>query len=155
MLVREVMTRKVLTAGADWTLAELKTFLLEHGISGAPVVDRAGKLVGVVSATDILRSEDTSETTEGGYFATSLDRPLGEEELRTLMVEGGPTQVVGDVMTPVVFQAAADTPVDEVADTMVRGRIHRIVVTEEGAVVGIVTALDLVRALRDVLRANR
>ncbi len=155
MLVREVMTHKVLTAGADWTLAELKTFLLEHGISGAPVVDQTGKLVGVVSSTDIMRSEDTRETTEGGYFATSLDRPLGEEELRTLMVEGAPTQVVGDVMTPVVFQASADTPLDEAADTMVRGRIHRIVVTEHDAVVGIVTALDLVRALRDVLRENR
>ena len=114
-----------------------------------------GRLVGVVSATDVLRSEDTQEMTEGGYFATSLDRPLGEEELRSLVVEGAPSQVVGDVMTPVVFQIGADAPVDEAADTMARGRIHRIVVTEGGAVVGIVTALDLVRVLRDVLRQNR
>lgn len=149
------MTRKVLTAGADWTLAELKTFLLEHAISGAPVVDSSGKLVGVVSATDVLRSEDTREMTQGGYFATSLDRPLAEEELRSLVVEGAPSQVVGDVMTPVVFQIGADAPVDEAADTMARGRIHRIVVTEGDAVVGIVTALDLVRVLRDVLRQNR
>lgn len=149
------MTRKVLTAGADWTLPELKTFLLEHGISGAPVVDASGKLVGVVSSTDLLRSDDTRESTDGSYFATSLDRPLGEEELSTLFVEGSTTEVVGDVMTPVVFQAHAETPVDEAADTMVRGRIHRIVVTENDEVVGIVTALDLVRALRDVLRAQR
>ena len=155
MLVREVMTHKVLTAGSDWTLAELKTFLLEHSISGAPVVDAHGKLVGVVSATDVMRSEDTPEMTEGGYFATSLDRPLGEEELSSLIIEGAPPQIVGDVMTPVVFQIAADAPVDEAADTMARGRIHRIVVTEGDAVVGIVTALDLVRVLRDVLRQNR
>ncbi len=155
MLVREVMTHKVLTAGSDWTLAELKTFLLEHSISGAPVVDAHGKLVGVVSATDVMRSEDTPEMTEGGYFATSLDCPLGEEELSSLIIEGAPSQIVGDVMTPVVFQIAADAPVDEAADTMARGRIHRIVVTEGDAVVGIVTALDLVRVLRDVLRQNR
>jgi CBS domain-containing protein len=149
------MTRNVLTAGADWTLDELKSFLIEHGISGAPVADRTGKLVGVISATDILRSEDTPETTDRGYFATSLDRPLGEEELDSLQIEGAGTQVVADLMTPVVFQASADTSLDDAADTMVRGRIHRIVVTEDDAVVGIVTALDLVRTLRDVLRQNR
>ena len=87
------MTHKVLTAGSDWTLAELKTFLLEHSISGAPVVDAHGKLVGVVSATDVMRSEDTPEMTEGGYFATSLDRPLGEEELSSLIIEGAPSQI--------------------------------------------------------------
>ena len=66
MLVREVMTHKVLTAGSDWTLAELKTFLLEHSISGAPVVDAHGKLVGVVSATDVMRSAKSVGSRSGG-----------------------------------------------------------------------------------------
>ncbi|MBK7583894.1 MAG: CBS domain-containing protein [Myxococcales bacterium] len=149
------MTQKVLTVSADWSLTELKAFLLERGISGAPVVDEKGKLVGVVSSTDLLRSEDGRESTQGSFFAASLERPLDEDELETLFVEGAPTQVVGDVMTPVVFQIAADAEIDEAADTMVRGRIHRIVVTEGESVVGIVTALDLVRALRDILRTTK
>lgn len=155
MLVREVMTRRVLTVEAHWSLAELKSFLLEHGISGAPVVDAAGKLVGVVSSTDLLRTDDNETSTTGGFFSTALDRPLAGEELRSLVVETESTTSVGDVMTPVVFQVNEETPLDEAADTMVRGHIHRIVVTEKERVVGIVTALDLVRALRDLLRGSK
>ena len=151
------MTRKVHTAGTDWSLEELKTFLLQHGISGAPVVDSAGKLVGVVSTTDLVRAssdESAGDSSAGGYFASSLDRLLAPEELRSLQVDEEGVQRVRDVMTPVVFQADAETTLDEVADMMVRGQIHRVIVTGDGAVTGIVTALDMVRAFRDSLRGQ-
>jgi len=157
MLVRDVMTRLVHTAGADWSLEELKTFLLEHGISGAPVVDSAGRLAGVVSTTDLVRASSSTLATESGqgsFFATSLDRPLSLDELRSLQIDGESEQKVKDVMTPVVFQTDSDTPLDEVADMMVQGHIHRVVVTRDGAVTGIVSALDLVRALRDLMRGR-
>jgi CBS domain-containing protein len=155
MLVRDVMTRLVHTAGTDWSLEELKTFLLEHGISGAPVVDSAGRLAGVVSTTDLVRASSTTLATESGsFFAASLDRPLSLEELRSLQIDGESEQKVKDVMTPVVFQTDSDTPLDEVADMMVQGHIHRVVVTKDGAVTGIVSALDLVRALRDLMRGR-
>ncbi len=149
------MTSKVLIAGADWSLSELKDFLLENSITGAPVVDGKGKLVGVISATDLLRSEEGEESLASdanGYFSTTLHRSLSKEEMRQLHVQAGSPQTVRDVMTPVVFQVDADTPVDEVADQMVRGRVHRVIVTRGGAVIGIVAALDLVKALRDLLR---
>jgi CBS domain-containing protein len=157
MLVRDVMTRLVHTAGAHWTLEELKTFLLEHGISGAPVVDSAGRLAGVVSTTDLVRASSAALGTDqspGGYFATSLDRPLSAAELGSLQIEGEGEQRVRDVMTPVVFQTESDTPLDEVADIMIQGHIHRVIVTKDGAVTGIVSALDLVRALRDLMRGR-
>jgi CBS domain-containing protein/tetratricopeptide (TPR) repeat protein len=154
-LVRDIMTKPVLTADADWSLEELKGFLLEHDISGAPVTDK-GKLVGVVSSTDLLRTEATERASGGheGYFSTSLDRPLAPAELRTMHIEGGSAEAVRDVMTPVVFQVPDDTRVDEVADMMARGRIHRVVVTTRGRVSGIVSALDLVTVLRDALRSE-
>lgn len=151
-LVREIMTTPVRTVEADWSIEELKAFLLEHDISGAPVIDR-GKLVGVVSSTDLLRSDATDRArAHEGYFSTSLDRPLAADELHTMHVEGS-GQTVRDVMTPVVFQVSDDARADEVADTMARGRIHRVVVTAGGRVTGIVSALDLVAVLRDVLRS--
>jgi CBS domain-containing protein len=157
MLVRDVMTRLVHTAGSDWTLDELKSFLLEHGISGAPVVDAAGRLAGVVSTTDLVRATNDGQGSgppREGFFSTSLDRPLAPEELRTLQIEDEGRARVRDVMTPVVFQTDSDTPLDEVADMMVQGHIHRVIVTRQGAVTGIVTALDLVRALRDLMRGQ-
>ncbi|HEY6558340.1 MAG TPA: CBS domain-containing protein [Polyangiaceae bacterium] len=154
-LVRDIMTKNVLAAEAEWSLDELKGFLLEHGISGAPVTDK-GKLVGVVSSTDLLRTEGSEHAHGGheGYFSTSHDRPLAPSELRTMHIEDGSGQTVRDLMTPVIFEVSDDARVDEVADTMSRGRIHRVVVTARGRVVGIVTALDLVGVLRDVLRSE-
>ena len=156
MLVSEIMTREVRTVGADWSLEELKTFLLEHGISGAPVVDDKNKLVGVVSTTDLLRTEEGLEVQSNNpsdFFVSSLKRPLSKAELLTMHVETTSSQVVRDVMTPIVFSVPDDTDVLDVADLMVRGRVHRLVVTRNDALCGIVSALDLVRALRDQIRA--
>ncbi len=157
MRVDEIMTREVLTAGADWSLNELKTFLLDHGVSGAPVIDESGNLIGVVSSTDLLRTEEGHTVSADGppsdFFVSSLKRPLSKAELRTMHVESTSTQSVRDVMTPVVFSVPGDTDVLDVADQMVRGRVHRLVVTKQGALAGIVSALDLVRALRDQIRA--
>jgi len=152
-LVRDVMTKKVLTVEADWSIAELKDFLIEHGISGAPVTDANG-LVGVVSSTDLLRADVAPQKEEHDFFAASLDRALSPSELGTMHIEGSSDQTVRDVMTPVVFQVAEDTRVDEVADMMARGQIHRVLVTSGRRVTGIVSALDLVGELRDVLRSE-
>ncbi len=152
-LVRDIMTKNVRTVEADWSVEELRAFLIEHGISGAPVTEQ-GKLVGVVSSTDLLQTNGAERgRSHAGYFSTSLDRPLAPDELRTMHVDDASGQTVRDVMTPVVFHVSDDARVDEVADTMVRGRIHRVVVTSGGKVSGIVSALDLVAVLADVLRA--
>jgi CBS domain-containing protein len=154
--VSEVMTRSVLACRADWTVDELRRFLVEHGISGAPVVDEAGDLAGMVSATDVLRQGETGEAIDRGrseaLLADSLERPLAAEELRSMHLEVPGDQTVRDLMTPVVFQVEEDALVDEVADLMTRSRIHRVLVVRNARPTGIVSALDLVRVLRDVLR---
>ncbi|MCA9596289.1 MAG: CBS domain-containing protein [Myxococcales bacterium] len=157
MQIKDVMTRELLTVGADWTLDELKGFLLEHGISGAPVVDNGGKLIGVVSSTDLLRSDDaeTDNTRADGFFVSTLDRPLAADELASMHLQAQSSRSVRDVMTPVMFQIAEDSSLDEVADMMARGRIHRVLVTNGTKVTGIVSALDLVRVLRDMVREQK
>jgi CBS domain-containing protein len=156
LLVRDVMTRSVLTVRADWTIEELKGFLIEHGISGAPVVDARGELVGVVSATDLLRQGETGEGFDRRraehLLAEPLERALSRDELRSMYVAAGDGASVRDLMTPVVFQVDEEAPVHDVADLMARGRIHRVLVVRNAKPSGIVSALDLVRVLRDVLR---
>ena len=157
MQIKDVMTRELLTVGADWTLDELKGFLLEHGISGAPVVDNGGKLIGVVSSTDLLRSNNTktNNTRTNNFFVSTLDRPLAADELASMHLQAQSSRSVRDVMTPVMFQIAEDSSLDEVADMMARGRIHRVLVTNGTKVTGIVSALDLVRVLRDMVREQK
>jgi CBS domain-containing protein len=147
----------VLIAGADWSLTELKTWLIDNGITGAPVVGASGELVGVVSSTDLLRndsSDDSGESVAHDFYAESLGRSLSGAEMRTLHVEVDSGRTVADIMTPMVFSVDAGTELDEVADVMVRGRVHRVLVTRGGKVAGIISALDLVKALRDVVRAS-
>jgi CBS domain-containing protein len=61
---------------------------------------------------------------------------------------GGTT--VDDLMTPMVFDVSEDTPLQTVAETMLKGRIHRVLVTHKNHLVGIITALDLIRVIRDL-----
>lgn len=148
----DVMTRGVQTAEADWTLDELRTFLVSRSITGAPVCDAAGKLVGVISATDLMRAgaEQDATTDNHDLYAVGIDRRLDEEELSSIHLEAGSSTKVRDVMTPLVFEVAPDASLFTIADMMTRGRIHRVFVSRGEKLEGVVSALDLVRVVRDL-----
>lgn len=153
LTARDVMTRGVQTASADWTLDELRTFLVSRSITGAPVTDSAGKLVGVVSSTDLMRSaseESTTTDADHAFYAHGLDRRLSKEDLQSLHVEHASSTTVREIMTPLVFEVAPDATIHAMADMMARGRIHRVFVSQAGKLLGVVSALDLVRVLRDM-----
>lgn len=137
----------MITVRDDATLSELVATLTAHMITGAPVVNENGKLVGVVSTTDIaLRS--TKRTSN-----IRRDRPpdfyLIEDEFSSFSIEEDAGQFVRDIMTPVIFSVSQNARFVEMADTMVGGRVHRLLVTDGDRMVGIVTTLDLLRGLRD------
>lgn len=145
-LAKDIMTRKVLTVQDDWTLPELARFLTDHSISGAPVIETEGKLVGVVSVTDVARA--AGSVTARWVEPSTLyhhEGSLGPDDLDTLVVEAPGDTIVRQIMTPVVFQVDVNSTVSQVADTMVRGRIHRVFVVEAGRVVGVISALDLLK----------
>jgi len=145
---RDIMTQNVLTVSEDWTLPELARFLTDQSISGAPVTNHDGKLVGVVSVTDIARA--AGNATARWVEPNTLyhhEGDLGTDDLGTLMVELESDLTVGQIMTPVVFEVDVDSSVSQVANTLVRGRIHRVFVVEHGKVVGVISALDLLRGL--------
>ncbi|MDX1545648.1 MAG: CBS domain-containing protein [Rhodothermales bacterium] len=153
LIARDVMTTDVLAARDDWPVSRLAEFLTEYGISGAPVLDGDGRLVGVASMTDLVRHDALPEREPprpGRQRAGDrlvLAGRVAEEESTAFLVEGGSETSVGDIMTPTVFTVEETTPLEEVAETMIRGRIHRVFVTRGTAIVGLVTALDLLKTL--------
>jgi CBS domain-containing protein len=149
------MVSPVLTIREDSTVPELATFLTENSISGAPVLDSRGKLVGVVSVTDIAEDETSSSLrSESGFHSHGWEGRMNPEDLKDLRISDGARQV-RDIMTPTFFTIPDDTPVPEIAKTMVAGRIHRLLVTRNRQVIGIVSALDLLKLLMAPARAAR
>lgn len=155
MTVSDVMQRDVLAADADWSLDTLADFLVSNSISGAPVTVNDDELVGVVSLTDIVRQNqaqnsgmDTGHTHD--VYRFELERHVGREELAVFHDQIDSPVRVRDIMTPMIFSVSEDTGVQEVADTMLKGRIHRVFVTREGKLSGIVTALDMLKVIRDL-----
>ena len=144
MIASDIMRKDVVTVRDTATVKELARLLVERRISGAPVVDASGKLVGVVSQTDLVRGvrEDPQPHEVPAYHA-DLDRWLGR---RGYQVEAPDFKLVREVMTPGVIAADVKTPVIELAKTMARKHIHRLIITEKKKIAGIVTSMDILQA---------
>ena len=148
----DILTSPVLTVPEDWPVQRLARLLVDNGVSGVPVTSKAGEVVGVVSMTDIVRHgtlparhDDPPGTPEyfvGGVAAEYL------REMDGFDVEDPLT--VGELMTPMLFEVPETATVQEIADMMVRGGIHRVLVTSRRKLVGIVSALDILKVVRDL-----
>ena len=88
-------------------------------------------------------------------FDSHADDRLSGEDMRGLHIESPSGTTVREIMTPLVFEVQAEAPIHAVADIMARGRIHRVFVLRAGKVEGVVSALDLVRVLRDMTEVNK
>ena len=150
LVAKDVMSREVLTVPPDLTVHELSTFLVENQISGAPVADAQGRFLGLASLTDIAESDAMRDESPdvAGHRARRRRASTDEEDLAGLSVRTADL-LVRDIMTPAVFAVAEDTPVRQIAQTMIAGRIHRLLVKRGQRVVGIVTSLDLLRQLAE------
>jgi CBS domain-containing protein len=151
LTAKDVMNTEVLTVRVDLTVRELAAFLLENQISGAPVIDHDGRLVGVVSMTDVAQGDMERPRLVDDRSSPSLavrgwEERMNLEDIRPLHIESDDL-LVRDIMTPTLYTVPEETPVARIARTMVAGRIHRVLVTRGGRAVGIVTSLDLVRLL--------
>lgn len=159
----DVMTRDVIPVPADMPLEDLAGFLTSHGISGAPVTNDEDELIGVVSLTDIARYDGLPVERHGQlsngrhdvyqhFRLDTLESDFDKEDLESLHVEGGSGVTVRNIMTPVVFGVMEHVPIQDVADYMIRGHIHRQFVTRDRKVVGVISAMDLLRIVRDLPR---
>lgn len=117
MIAKDFMRRRVVTLSPDDTLRDAARKLGRNGISGAPVVARNGEVVGVISLTDLV------------------------------WLENEPQRRVEQAMTPWSVSFEEGVAISEIARQMLSKRIHRVIVTRDGKLTGIITTMDMLRAL--------
>jgi len=154
LTAKDIMNRQVITVRENMTVHQLASFLTDKMISGAPVVDENQNLVGVVSMSDIVRNDAhraaiIQEHHDTDFYLTGWEDDLDEEEMELLHIEEEDNVPVRDIMTPLIFKVEEDTSLADMAKMMIGGRIHRLIVTRGTKVTGIVTTLDMLKAIRD------
>lgn len=151
MKAADVMTRGALTATPESPVEEAARLMLSHRISGLPVVDAGGAIVGILTEGDLLRRVETGTDRRHSRW---LELLLGPGRLARDYVHTHAGKV-GDIMTRAVVSITPATPLDEVARLMERHRVKRLPVIERGRLVGIVSRANLLGALLDVLGKAR
>ena len=131
------MTGSVLSVKPDASLREAASVLVEHGISGVPVVTGDGEVVGVLSEADVVMKA-SGETGRGGFLAWLFDPDIAIEKVTA--------QTAGEAMSSPAITIAPSRGVHEAARLMIDEGINRLPVVEDGKLVGILTRADIVRA---------
>jgi CBS domain-containing protein len=150
MKVADVMTREVVSIAPDASVMEAVRLMLQHKISGLPVIDGSGHLQGVVTEGDFLRRVETGTERKRSRLVEFL---LGPGRLATDYVHATGRRV-DEVMSPDVRTVSEDETLERVVHLMERYRIKRVPVVRGDKVVGIVTRQNLMRALASLALAE-
>ena len=147
LLAKDIMTKNVITINQEASIKELSELLLDNKISGVPVVDDSGKMVGIATDGDLIVKD------------ADLRFPRYFKLLDSIIYLGSLTKFknnlkkhlaikVSEIMTTKVISCLPETPVEDVANLMVNNKINRIpVISEDGKPVGIVTRADIVKSM--------
>jgi len=149
MKVSEVMAKDVVTVRPQTTVKEIAELMTQHRISGVPVVDADGRLVGIISESDLLhRAETGTERRRKRWLTAFVDSDRLAREYTA-----SHAHLASEIMTTgvITIEAAADR--GEAADLLERKHLKRVPVVDSGKLVGILTRGDLVKALAARLRA--
>lgn len=149
MKTGDLMTRTVVTVPPDASILQAIRLMMQNRISGLPVVDAEGVLVGIVTEGDFLRRREAGTQKQRSRW---IEFFVGPGQLAQEYVQSSGRKV-HEVMSTELYTATEDTPADEIVSLMERRRIKRVPVLRDGKVVGIVTRANLLRALPGVLRA--
>ncbi|MCL6417411.1 CBS domain-containing protein [Aestuariirhabdus sp. Z084] len=135
----EIMTSRVLTVSEDWSLEQLSDFFNDQKLSGAPVIGNDGRLAGVVSLSDIIRGHSNHD------FYRPEEKLDTQPQRRNANSKPASDLRVGDIMKTELHDVTMNTPLHKVAAIMVKETVHRVLVTHDKKVVGIISSLDLLR----------
>lgn len=145
--VAELMKPDVFCVGPSTPIRDVREQLAMRRVSGAPVVDERGRPIGVVSQSDLARHASAHATAgSSGRFYSDVEE---YQDLAALPIDDS-DEPIEKVMTQRVFTVTRDTGVAVAASIMRERRVHRLIVTDHGVVVGIVTALDLLIVLEEL-----
>lgn len=137
MKVKDIMTVNVAAVGQDATLKQAAELMVERGISGVPVINREGRVLGVLSETDIV-PKAASRPESAGMIGLFASRKVDERHRRAV--------TAADAMTAPAVTIEADASIAEAARLMVDHDVSRLPVVLAGKLVGIVSGADIVRA---------
>jgi CBS domain-containing protein len=143
MKASDIMVTDVITVKLDGNVQDVAELLLTNRISAVPVIDDAGRLVGMVSEGDLLRRAEAGTRRDRSWWLQLL---MGREILAAEYLKEH-SRRVSEVMTREVISATPDTPVAEIATLLERNRIKRVPIVEAGKIVGIVSRANLIQAL--------
>lgn len=143
---KDIMTKDVLTAHPDTTVAELAQLLTRNNIGGAPVVDETGRLLGVVTENDLI---DQKKKVHIPTVVTILDSVIYLESPEKMEKEikkmAGAT--VEDIYSREPISVNEETPLDEIATIMAEQGVHTLPVLREDALVGVIGKQDIIKTL--------
>jgi len=150
MKASDIMTPGVISADPDATVLQAARYMLQHHISGLPVIDKTGALVGILSEGDFLRRRETHTDRRPSRWLEFLMGP-GKLAAQYTHTHGSK---VSEVMTTKVHAITEDTPLEKIVELMERYRIKRVPVLRRKKVVGIVTRANLMHAMVSLARGG-
>jgi CBS domain-containing protein len=143
----DIMTTSVITANPEMTVRIAAGTMVFAGISGMPVIDPDGKLLGIVTEGDLMRREEIGTGKRQSWWLESL---ASTSDLANMFVKENATKVK-DVMSTEVVTITEACPVAEIAELLEGRRIKRVPVVRDGKLVGVVSRANLIRALVTVV----
>ncbi|MCE5330274.1 CBS domain-containing protein [bacterium] len=147
LLAKDIMTENVVTINQEASIKELSELLLDNNISGVPVVNDDGKMVGIATEGDVIVKDTDLHFPR--YFKL-LDSIIYLESLTKFKnsLKKHLAIKVSEIMTPRVVSCLPETLVEDVANLMVNNKVNRIpVVSEDGKPIGIITRADIVKSM--------
>ena len=148
MRAHQIMTRSVATVTPDTTILEAANIMLRRHVSALPVLDRAGKLVGIVSEGDFIRRSEIGTQRKRGRWLGFL---LGPGQAADDFVrEHG--RKVSEVMSPTPLTITGETTLEEIVASMETNGVKRLPVMRGDKLVGVVSRADLLRAVASMAR---
>jgi CBS-domain-containing membrane protein len=143
-----IMTRQVITVGPETSIIEAADAMLQYHISGLPVVDTAGKLVGIICEGDFFRGAEIGTQRKRGRWLQLLVAK-GQSASEYVRERG---RKVNEIMTPNPVTVAEDTPLEDIVRIIEQHNVKRLPVVRGDQLVGIVTRSDLLRAVATLAR---
>lgn len=141
MKVEEIMTKDVITVSPKTPIHEAAELMIDHGVSGLPVVDDAGSVVGIVSEGDLILREKPRERAPWWRLF------FGDAERLAREYQKAHGMTVGEVMTRSLIAVSPDFPIESAALILDQHRIRRVPVVADGQLLGILSRGDLIKAL--------
>lgn len=146
----EIMTPSPHSIHEKATVKEAVAFLTDRGFSAAPVIDDAGRPIGIISRADILvhDRQEARHAFPEFYHSEEMHTRQGEKLGKGFLVEAVDRTSVRDIMTPVVFSVHPNTSSARVIEHMLGLKVHRLFVVDEfGVLVGVISIVDILRQL--------